>query len=972
MLSPVEEIKNRLNIVDVIQGYLKLTKAGVNYKACCPFHKEKTPSFVVSPEKQIWHCFGCFLPGSLVKSEKGFHKIEDIQIGDKVLTHNGRYLPVFRTLWRPYKGKIFDIRTRKSSEITSLTADHEVYVIKTKHCKYRGRKTRICQWHCQKSCPSKFYQDYKIKKLPADQLAKGDFLLYPVNQKVRDMALIDLNRYYTRRVSNLGPDIGKIPSRIKIDEKFLKLIGYYITEGSNHRAYIRFSLGSHEEEFGQEIRALIKEIFGIESGIYRRKKGKRTGLEITACNSKLANVFENLCGKGAENKHIPFKFQYLPTEKQRIILDAVHKGDGTEGKVAKCKKDQRYKAIGTISLILAEQLRDILLRLKIAPSFYIRKERIDKEGVHHRKAYNIEWQENLLAHYSHFYEKKEVLYWLCPIKEIKARYYKGDTYDLTITKDHSYVVSNFLVSNCHKGGDIFSFVMEIEGLEFREALHLLANKAGVTLKKEDPKLRSERQLLFEINEKATKFFEENLEKVESKEIKKYLAKRGITSKTIKEFRLGYAPNSWRDLKEHLRKHSIEEKNMISAGLIIKPQKEQKENSNYDRFRARIMFPIENLANQIVGFSGRIYPEPKDNKKLSAKYINSPNTPIYNKSRTLYGLTKARTAIRRNKFAILVEGNLDVILSHQAGIKNVVATCGTALNEEHLVILKRYTDKLKLCFDQDEAGVLATKNAIKKALSMGFSLKIIIFEGGKDPADIVLSDKKKWKELAKGGKEFLEYSLNKAIKSYQGKTVSEKKEIAKEILPIIKALANKIEQSHWINRLAEELGVNEKYLYEALSKTKRTIINKEKEDTSKNNSIPKNRRELLEENFLILLLKYPQLLKKNFSNFNDKIFLNKVNRKAFQLIKSAKKQIIVKDNFLNQLLLKADFAKLYENLDKRDQKQEAQKIINEIAISKKKRKQLKIIKKIKEAEKNKKTKLLKNLIIKLQKTFEEKA
>jgi len=522
---------------------------------------------------------------------------------------------------------------------------------------------------------------------------------------------------------------------------------------------------------------------------------------------------------------------------------------------------------------------------------------------------------------------------------------------------------------CQKGGDIFTFIMEIEGLEFRDALRLLANKAGVTLRREDPKLRSERQRFFDINEEATKFFEENLEKTAvAKEIKKYLTQRGLIPKIIKEFRLGYALNSWRDLKEHLKKYGIAEKDMISAGLIIKPQTEQRANSNYDRFRARVMFPIENLANQIVGFSGRIYPEPKDGKKMSAKYINSPNTLIYNKSRTLYGLTKAREAIRKNKFAILVEGNVDVILSHQVGVKNVVATCGTALNEEHLTILKRYTDKLKLCFDQDEAGILATKSAIKKALSMGFSLKVIIFEGGKDPADIILSDEKKWKEVIKGGKEFLEYSLGKAIKSHFQKTVNDKKEIAKEVLPLIKALANKIEQSHWINKLAEELSIDEKYLYEALSKTKSTIIRRKQEDVPENDVISKSRRELLEENFLMLLLKYPQLLKKNFSNFSDKIFSNKTNRKAFQLIKSAKKQIIAKDSFLNQLSLKADFSKLYEDLSGKEQETEAQKIIDEIIVDEKKKEQLKIIEKIKEADKNKNTKLLKSLIIKLQNTF----
>lgn len=855
--SPIEEIKNRLDIVQVISSYIKLKKAGANYKALCPFHSEKNPSFFVSPARQIWHCFGCFLPGTLIKTERGFHPIEKIQLGQKVLTHKGRYMPALQTL-RTYKGKIIDFKVRKSNQTLSLTPDHKVFVIKTKHCPYKSRKTRICQWNCKKKGCPQFYKDYKIEKLPASELSKDDFLLYPINQRIKDVEIVDLEKYYTRRESNFGPDINEIPTKIRVDEKFLKLIGYYIAQGSSHRAYIRFSLGDHEKSFAKEIKTLIRDLFGIKTSIHKRKGG-RTGLEISACNSKLSNIFENLCGKGTENKHIPFELQYLPPEKQKIILDAIWKGDRTQGEVPKCKRKRYYKVIGTTSLILAEQLRDILLRLKITPGFYSQEEKVDKKGVHHKKSFQIEWQENYILHFTYFYKDPEnnVLYWALPIKEIKKRYFEGDVYNLTVAKDHSYVATNFVVGNCGKGGDIFKFVMEIEGVEFGDALRILAQKAGVQLKPIKPELRTERQRNYEICELATKFFQKQLEESKTgQKVKEYLLNRGISEDSIEKWQLGYAPDTWRGLCDFLVSRGYKKEEIEKAGLAIKNQ----QGNFYDRFRKRIIFPVFDLNSQPVGFGGRIFEKPEIKNQGAdegvAKYINTPNTLIYDKSKILYGLDKAKMEIRKKDFVILVEGYIDVILAHQIGFQNVVATSGTALTPFQLRILKRYSDNLYTAFDMDVAGDWATKRGVDLAQSFGFNVKVILMPKGQDPADVISKNPERWQELVKEAKSILDFYFETTLERFDKNTPQGKKEIANVLLPVIKRIPNQIERSHWIQKLSKILEVREEAILAELQK-----IKPEATEQIETQPLPsqKSRKELLQEQFVVLLLKSPDKL-----------------------------------------------------------------------------------------------------------------
>ncbi|MBL7141678.1 toprim domain-containing protein [Patescibacteria group bacterium] len=878
-MDNIEEIKSKLDIVDVISEYIQLRRAGTSFKALCPFHQEKAPSFFVSPEKQIWHCFGCFPAKSLIKTERGFHKIGDIQVGQKVLTYKGRFMPVIRTLWRPYKGEIIDIRLRKSNEVTSLTSDHEVYVIKTKGCVQESRKTRICQWRCKKSCSNKAFLNYKIEKIPASQLAVSDYLLYPINQEIGDLESINLDKYYNRRISNYGRDIGEIPVNIRVDERFLKLIGYYIAEGSNHRAYIRFSLGDHEEKFAKEIKNLVEDIFGIKTAIHRRKKGGKTGTEITACNSKLANIFENLCGHGAENKHIPFEFQYLPLQKQRIILEAIFKGDGYTGKVAKTKTDRKYRGITTVSMVLLEQLKDILLRLNILPSVHIEKEKTDKKGVHHKKAYSIFWQEDIKLHYADIYQKDGISYAIFPIKEIKKKIFKGDVYNLTVAQDHSYTASNFVVGNCGRGGSVFDFVMEIEGLDFPEALRILAKKAGVEIQRYDRQAVSQKTKLLDLNRWAAEFYNKVYwESPLAESARKYLKQRGLDKKIINQFQLGYAPDKWDTLLKFLLKRGYKESDIEAAGLVIKKQSatSNQQSNYYDRFRNRIIFPICDIHSQVVGFTSRVLPQAEEKAsgpsglglvepygsesqrpggEKIAKYINTPETPVYNKSRILYGLDKAKMEARRRDRMILVEGNMDVLACAQAGYKNTVCTSGTALTQEQIKILQRYTQNIILAFDVDLAGQVATQRSIDLLLQQDLNVKVLNLGKSKDPDECIRKSFKEWKRAVKNPQPIMDYYFSLAFQDKDLNKIEDKKQIGKILLPIIAKLGDPVEKDLWLKRLSSDLGASEISLRDALRRIKLPRVFRKEAGEPFPEKVSAEQQ--AGERFLALILKYPE-------------------------------------------------------------------------------------------------------------------
>lgn len=367
---------------------------------------------------------------------------------------------------------------------------------------------------------------------------------------------------------------------------------------------------------------------------------------------------------------------------------------------------------------------------------------------------------------------------------------------------------------CNKGGDAFAFVMEMEGVGFRDALVMLAERANVELpqysqvsQERYQETRDEKARLYEIHELATKFYEKQLWEGPGKErILPYLHDRGISDESIRKFRLGFAPGGWGHLYDFLVKSGFDAKELVQAGVALK--KEQGD-GHYDRFRDRIMFPITDTIGRVIGYSARVAPGADESQ---AKYINTSETPIYKKSQVLYGLSHARQAIRQAGVAVLVEGNLDVIACHQAGIENTVAVSGTALTEEQLAILRRYGKEIRFFFDMDEAGQKAARRSTELALRQDIEANIIAIPDGKDAADLAREHPEALRDAVDHPKPALAYFLAQLVDRYDRETPSGKKEILLQFIPFISVAKNEIDRAYWIKALSQAIRMEEKHLY----------------------------------------------------------------------------------------------------------------------------------------------------------------
>lgn len=375
---------------------------------------------------------------------------------------------------------------------------------------------------------------------------------------------------------------------------------------------------------------------------------------------------------------------------------------------------------------------------------------------------------------------------------------------------------------CNKGGDLVSFVQEIEGLDFLGAVKILGDRAGIEVGHFDQKEKEENDGLYRVLAEATDFWANNL--ADNQAGLDYLKKRGLTNETIKNFRVGFADNDWQSLSKHLLARGFSSEEIIGAGLALPSR-----NKNtvgvpfYDRFRSRIMFPIFDSAGRPVAFSGRIF----GIESNEGKYVNSPQTKLYDKSKILYGFDRAKVAIRREGSAVLVEGQMDLILSHQAGVENAVAVSGTALSEYHLNIIKRLAPEIIMAFDRDIAGLAASKRAIDMALSTGFEVKAASLPKDEDPADLILKSPESWKETIALSSNIIDFYLS-VIGDLGYDSRSLKLAVSREVLPYINRLSNALDQAHFVSKVANFLSVSEEPIWEELGKIKTPVESRGKE------------------------------------------------------------------------------------------------------------------------------------------------
>lgn len=369
---------------------------------------------------------------------------------------------------------------------------------------------------------------------------------------------------------------------------------------------------------------------------------------------------------------------------------------------------------------------------------------------------------------------------------------------------------------CNIGGDVISFVQKIEGMDFIDAMEHLAQKAGVQMPNYNPEVHGLKKRLQEVNDFAAKLMQQVLiNDPEANVARQYVQKRGIDDLTADLWRLGYAPKDWQRLEKKFYEKGFTADELIKAGLASQSERGQ---GIYFRFRERLMFPICDPMGHVVGFTGRILTAEK-----VAKYVNTPETQLYKKSSVLYGLDKAKGDIKREDLTIIVEGNMDALTSHQFQVANVVASSGTALTQEQLNLLKRYTNHIAIAFDMDAAGLTATLRGLDLARQMDFSIKIIRYDQNlaKDPDELIRKDVNLWKDAIRQAKPIMDWIYSQAFAQFPSSTPDGKRQIAQFVLNECRYIPHPVERDAWISKLAKDLDISPDALREALGRVSQT-------------------------------------------------------------------------------------------------------------------------------------------------------
>lgn len=485
-----------------------------------------------------------------------------------------------------------------------------------------------------------------------------------------------------------------------------------------------------------------------------------------------------------------------------------------------------------------------------------------------------------------------------------------------------------------KGGDMFSFVMEMEGLDFKAALELLARKAGVDMEQfrgsaggRDNAKRKER--LYAANELAAKFYQVQFSR--SKVALEYaLGKRKFNKETALEWQLGYSPNTGTAVCDFLISKGYKPDEIRDVGLSVARRYGPKDGLA-DMFRGRLMIPLHDPQGRVIGFTARLL---EDAQPLSAgangstgrdapKYINTPQSPLYDKSRHVYGLHLAKESIRKTKYVVLVEGNLDVISSHQAGVRQVVATAGTAMTEQHLKALSKFTGDIRLSYDQDKAGMNATERAVGVASKVGVSLSMITIPSGKDPDELIKQDAQIWRDVIEKHQYALDWLIDRYTAILDIGSAQGKRQFSDVLLPVVRGLQDSVEQDHYLQLIATTIGVRQEALTDKYDQTTQQIPAPRKRKTYTPQQVDRQTADQyrMQDNLLTVTLMQPSL-RSYLQSISPEMLISEDARTMLVFLQSNLEFTGREADQLDQLRPIADYAKilsvayeeLYQGLD----------------------------------------------------------
>ncbi len=428
---------------------------------------------------------------------------------------------------------------------------------------------------------------------------------------------------------------------------------------------------------------------------------------------------------------------------------------------------------------------------------------------------------------------------------------------------------------CSEGGDVFSFIQKIEGLEFPETLRLLAERAGVKIERFDPRVVNHKTRLLDCLQSASDFYVAALHKSQEGTIaRNYIKERKIEPLTVDQFKLGYAPDQWDALLTFLKKRGFTPQEMREAGLIL----EGKGGRNFDRFRKRLMFPLQDHQGNVVGFTGRILSADQQ----GGKYVNSPQTLLYDKSRMVYALDKAKQKIRTTGMAVLVEGQMDVLSSHQHGFTNVVAVSGTALTEAQVRLLSRYATTLAFCFDADSAGFEAARRGLDVVQRYDIAVKAVILPFGKDPDECIQKNPESFQKAIEQAVPVMEYLITAVLGNIDMKDIDQKKKAAVKLLTEIRKIPNAMERTYYIDRLADRMAVRREDLHELLLRLKdpRTF----QQPVGTKNAVGEEHLTAIDsaaEYILAVLIAKPEMLDQVMKDVEPTLFSQKLHQELYK-------------------------------------------------------------------------------------------